>query len=114
MFFGWLRRKVSKRFRVLLSMARIFLVNRFDNWRWYLTLIGIVVFFVWLLPLPYLYLSSKYQIYGSLWLVLCLIVAIFLINREMNRRDKTKMGVKWHDNPNAVDEYIELLKKRKH
>ena len=99
------------RIKSFLALVRRNVVDWFDTWRWFLTLIMLYVFFSYVLKLPIIFLAMINPIYTYSWIVLWGVVAVLLANREIKRRAKTKIGLKWFYNPNAIDEYIELMKK---
>lgn len=86
------------------------MVDWVDTWRWFLTLIMLYVFFSYVLKLPILFLGVINPIYAYSWMALWLVVAGLLAYREVKRRGEATCRIKWFYNPNAVDEYLELMK----
>ena len=81
----------------------------FDNWKWLLTFICIFTFFFAVLPFPTIIFAGECYPLAYLWLVGWLCVAILLEHAVTVRKGKAKAAVKWHSNPNALDEYVEIL-----
>jgi len=95
--------------RKSLSVGSRILVDWFDTWSWFLTLIGLYVFFSYVVKLPILFLGVVNPIYAYSWIALWAVVAVLLANREIKRRSKTVTSPKWFHNPNAIDEYVEYM-----
>jgi len=58
------------------------------------------------------FLGSISPVYVYSWLILWAVIAVLLANREVKRRSKTITSPKWFHNPNAINEYLELMKKQ--
>jgi len=85
----------------------------FDTWRWFLTLLLLYFFFGYILPVPALYLGIINPLYSYSWMLMWCAVAITLAYREVMRRASAMAGkFKVFYNPNALKEYLELLKKQ--
>ena len=97
--------------RSFLALVRRNVVDWFDTWRWFLTIIMLYVFFSYVVKLPIIFLGVVNPIYAYSWIALWAVIAVLLANREIKRRSKTVTGPKWFHNPNAINEYIELMKK---
>jgi len=61
--------------------------------------------------LPILFLGVINPIYAYSWIGIWIIIGSLLAYRELIRRSKTLTSPKWFYNPNAIDEYIEFMKK---
>jgi len=85
------------------------LTLEFDTWKWLLTLICIFTFFFAVLPVPTIIFAGECYPLAYLWLIGWLCVAILLEHAVSVRKGKAKAAVKWYNNPNALDEYIEIL-----
>ena len=95
----------------LINVVRRALVSWFDAWRWFLTLFILYIFFDYILPVPTMFLASYGASFGYGWLILWLVVAGILAYHEVKRRGEATCRIKWFYNPNAVDEYLELMNK---
>lgn len=93
-----------------LALVRRNLEDWFDTWQCFLTLIGIYLFFSYMLKPPLVFLVFTQPIYACGWIVLWITVAGLLAYRELIRRSKTVTSPKWFHNPNAIDNYIEYIK----
>jgi len=83
-----------------------------DDFRAFILLFTLYIFFDYILPIPTFFLGSMHPAYAYLWLIMWLVLAGVLALREVNRRNKVMTFNKWHNNPNAVDEYLALMKEK--
>jgi len=111
-FFGCVIHRSRERFRILYSMVCRNVVDWFDSFHALLLLFSLYIFFDYLLPMSTFFLGSISPVYVYSWLILWVVIAVLLANREVNRRSKTVTSPKWFHNPNAINEYLELMKKQ--
>lgn len=85
------------------------LVDFFDTWKWFLTIIMLYVFLSYVVRLPIVFLGVINPLYAYSWISLwILVMALFLAWRE-SEHTKAQMSPKWFHNPNAVEEYLFLM-----
>jgi hypothetical protein len=88
------------------------LVKWLDDWQAVIQLAALLFFFAGVLPMGITYLGIWHgAIYAYAWAFLWIGIGCLLAYREVLRRDKAIIGNEWTTNPNAIDEYIELVKK---
>lgn len=114
-FFSHGGNRARKRLRMVArSLVDAVLVKWFDDWQAVLQLCALLFFFGFALPMGITYLGVWHgAIYAYAYIFLCVGVSSLLAYREVLRRDKTMIGGEWTTNPNAINEYIELVKKHK-
>jgi len=111
-FFGNIRNSCHKHIRILNSMVYSALVNWFDTWQTFLTILALWFFFGFILPLPIIYFALLYNaVYGYLWGFMWLGIACIIEYREELRREKAMSASEYVVKPNAIDEYLALVKK---
>lgn len=101
-----IRKPLSVGYRILVSK----LDSWFDTWRCFLWLIGLYLYFSYVVQLPIVFLGVANPLYALGWATLWITVASLLAYRELIRRGKTMTMPKWVHNPKAVDEYLELIR----
>jgi len=110
-FFGSILLRAYHYVRILYTNIYAKIYVTFDNWRWLLILLPIHFFFGYILPLPAVLLGLYYGgIYPYLWLGMWACVFVLWANREDKRRRGASPKYKWFYNPNALKEYVEMLK----
>lgn len=104
-----------KRLRVVASsLVDAVLVKWIAEWQAVLLLCALLFFFGFALPMGITFLGIWYgATYAYAYAFLCIGGSILLAYREVLRRDKAIIGTEWVSNPNAIDEYITLIKKDK-
>jgi len=103
-------RKCYSAIRKSLSVGHRILVDWVDSFSALLLLFSLYILFDYLLPMSTFFLGSISPVYVYSWLILWATIAVLLANREIKRRSKTVTGPKWFHNPNAINEYLELMK----
>jgi hypothetical protein len=94
-------------------MVHSTLVNWLDTWQTFLTILALWSFFGLLLPLPLIYLSMLINpIYGYSWAFMWIGIACLVEYREELRREKAMTTSEYTEKPNAIKEYLELMKKK--
>jgi len=112
-FFSHVSNRVHDRFRVCVSLGNKELVRLFDDFRFFLTLIALLFFFGFLLPLPSVIWGLQYGwIHAYSWMALCIGLVILKVYREVIRRDKAMLGTEWVSNRKAIDDYITMVEKK--
>lgn len=112
-FFSHGRNRVLSRFGIWArSILATVLVRWLDDWQAVLQLAALLFFFACALPMGITYLGIWYGgIYGYAWAFLWIGVSGLLAYREVLRRDKAMTAGEWTTNPNALEEYLALVKK---
>ena len=96
------------------SLVDAVLVKWIAEWQAVLLLCALLFFFGFALPMGITFLGIWYgATYAYAYAFLCIGGSILLAYREVLRRDKAIIGSEWVSNPNAIDEYIALVKKDK-
>ena len=112
-FFSHIGNRVHECFRICVSVGNKKLVRLFDDFRFFLTLIALLGFFGFLLPLPSVIWGLQYgAICAYSWIALWIGLWSLKAYREVNRRNAAMIGTEWVNNPKAIDEYIALVKKK--
>ena len=106
-----IRCKFRDSIRKSLSVQRTILVDFFDTFKWFLTLIMLYVFFSYIVKLPILFLGVINPLYAYLWIALWILVMSFFLAWREVEHTKAQMSPKWFYNPNAVNEYVEFMEK---
>jgi hypothetical protein len=102
------------RSRIHYSLVRPAILNWFDTWQPFLTLLALWTFFGFILPLPIIYFAMLYNsVYGYLWGIMWIAIAGIIEYREELRREKAMTASEYVVKPNAAKEYVELMKKHK-
>lgn len=113
-FFSRVGNRVHERFRIRVSVGNKELVRLFDDFRFFLTVIALLGFFGFLLPLPSVIWGMQYgPICAYSWPALWIGFWSLKAYREVNRRNAAMVSSEWVSNPNAIDEYIALLGEKK-
>jgi len=113
-FFSHCGGRVLKRFGVgTRPVLASVLVRWLDDWQAVLLLCTLLFFFGFALPMGIAFLGIWYgATYAYAWAFLWIGVSSLLAYREVIRRDKAIIGSEWTSNPNAINEYMELIKKK--
>jgi len=106
-----IRCKCCDTIRKSFSVGHRILVDWVDSFSALLLLFSLYILFDYLLPMSTFFLGSISPVYVYSWLILWATIAVLLANREVKRRSKTVTSPKWFHNPNAINEYLELMKK---
>lgn len=112
-FFSRVSNRVHDCFRICVSLGNKELVRLFDDFRFFLTLIALLFFFGFFMPLPTVIGGLQYGwFYAYSWMALWIGLVLLKVYREVIRRDKAMLGTEWVSNPKAIDEYIVMLEKK--
>jgi len=83
-----------------------------NTWSWFLTILALWGFFGFVLPLPLMYFAMLYSpLYGYLWGFMWMVIACLLEYREELRREEAMKSSEFTVKPNAIQEYLALVKK---
>lgn len=95
--------------RISVSVWHTILVELFDTFKWFLTLIMLYVFVSYVVRLPIFFLAFIHPLYAYSWIGLWItVMVVFLAWREAEHT-KAQKSPKWVTNPNAIAEYLFLI-----